>query len=617
MQMRAPLMVTLLALGAPGARADDAAAKAAALVDKADLIYRGKTSAAVFAMHIKTKSYERDYKIVAWDDSRQRRPHPGQDPRPGAVARLRHAQARRQPQALRSEVQPDHGGRPVDARRQLDGQPLLATTISSRRRTSARDYDVALRAERTPASVGRPRRDLPRARADAEADRAGGVGPDRLPAVRGGRLVLPVRADYFRKAGDRQPVRTIAFSDVAELGGRTIPRTMTVTVAAKPGESTTITYKTIKFDVAHPRREVHRAGAAEVGPGMASTLRIAWRNLGRNLRRSVHHRRRAGDRHLAVGRGLRAHRRDERGAARHADPLRPRPRPDPPARLPAHARVIGDTIDDPAAVLAAARAEPGVVGGHGARLRLRAGRAAATARSAPSWSASIRATEPAVTRLDRQRTAGALPAGGADAVAARARADRRRARARPPRSPSEAERAAIAEIEELRPLERRVRRPRRGAAAPAADRDARPRALGARAGAAARAPAARLRRRGAGARPARRASATSSTPPARRSTATSEEVDAPRSSACSRTGTAQLDRADLPPPRRPAALRPPRRPRPRDRDRRPALARPRRRRSPRDARPPAGRRGARGPRLGARSGPTSRRWFGSRRSPPR
>ena len=42
------------------------------LVRRADMIYRGKTSAAVMTMAVKTKSFNRSYKIVAWDDSRKK-----------------------------------------------------------------------------------------------------------------------------------------------------------------------------------------------------------------------------------------------------------------------------------------------------------------------------------------------------------------------------------------------------------------------------------------------------------------------------------------------------------------------------------------------------------------
>ncbi len=131
-------------------------AKLDALVDKADLIYRGTSSAAVFSMHIKTKAYERDYEIVAWDDGRRDRTL-DQDPRAGAVARVRHAQDRREPQALRSQVEPRHRGRPVDARRQLDGESLLQRRPREgdppRRATTTSHLDRATRASSVTAPV--------------------------------------------------------------------------------------------------------------------------------------------------------------------------------------------------------------------------------------------------------------------------------------------------------------------------------------------------------------------------------------------------------------------------------------------------------------------------------
>jgi len=67
-----------------------------------------------------------------------------------------------------------------------------------------------------------------------------------------GDLVIPTSWSYFRKAGQRKPDRVMWFSEVKVMGGRTVPAVMKVTVAKKPGEYTSITYKSIKFDIKIP-----------------------------------------------------------------------------------------------------------------------------------------------------------------------------------------------------------------------------------------------------------------------------------------------------------------------------------------------------------------------------
>lgn len=59
--------------------------------------------------------------------------------------------------------------------------------------------------------------------------------------------LLPQGIVYYDE--DMQATRNITFSQVATMGGRTLPTQMEVTVAEKPGERTLITYDSIEFDV--------------------------------------------------------------------------------------------------------------------------------------------------------------------------------------------------------------------------------------------------------------------------------------------------------------------------------------------------------------------------------
>ena len=75
--------------------------------------------------------------------------------------------------------------------------------------------------------------------------------------------LLPLREDYFDEKGRRQ--RSMEFSDIAPLGGRTMPRVMRMVPLSKAGHSTTIRYLEAEFDAALPAdtfslRNLQRAG---------------------------------------------------------------------------------------------------------------------------------------------------------------------------------------------------------------------------------------------------------------------------------------------------------------------------------------------------------------------
>jgi len=75
--------------------------------------------------------------------------------------------------------------------------------------------------------------------------------------------LLPLREDYYDEKGRRQ--RSMEFSDIAPLGGRTMPRVMRMVPLSKAGHSTTIRYLDAEFDTALPAdiftlRNLQRAG---------------------------------------------------------------------------------------------------------------------------------------------------------------------------------------------------------------------------------------------------------------------------------------------------------------------------------------------------------------------
>jgi outer membrane lipoprotein-sorting protein len=83
--------------------------------------------------------------------------------------------------------------------------------------------------------------------------------PNADAAVVWGKVVLKARPDliptaalYYDEKGEL--VRTMTFSDVVEMGGRKLPRKMTLTVTDKPEEFTEVIYESIEFDLKVPAR---------------------------------------------------------------------------------------------------------------------------------------------------------------------------------------------------------------------------------------------------------------------------------------------------------------------------------------------------------------------------
>jgi hypothetical protein len=62
---------------------------------------------------------------------------------------------------------------------------------------------------------------------------------------------IPTKFEYYRRA-DGPATRTLAFTNVKEIGGRTAPTVFTMTVAEKPGEYTKVIYEKLKFDAEVP-----------------------------------------------------------------------------------------------------------------------------------------------------------------------------------------------------------------------------------------------------------------------------------------------------------------------------------------------------------------------------
>jgi len=233
--------------------ADGGAASVVDLVRRADLIWRGKTSAAVISMQIKTRSFEREYKIVVWDDARAG----GED---RTLIKILGPASFRGSGTLKIGNQlkifdPATNHVTVVGHSML-GDSWMGSHFSNddlvKETRLDRDYDVrelGSKTETTALGAGSIVHELE-------------LRPRPTAPVAWGRIVfriaehgadlIPLDTAYFRKPADRQPERRMVFEKVRSLGGRTVPAQATVTVADKPGEHTRILYDDLRFDVDIP-----------------------------------------------------------------------------------------------------------------------------------------------------------------------------------------------------------------------------------------------------------------------------------------------------------------------------------------------------------------------------
>lgn len=237
---RLVLVTALLLAALPGrASADDLAA----LVSQADMAYRGKTSAAVLSMQIKTAAYERSYELVLWSDSR------GEEKTLVKIlgpALWRGFGTLKVGGSLKLyDPKADHV---TVVSHSMLGDSWMGSHFSNddlvKETRLAEDFDARL---------------VSSSQAGGATRRVVELTPRPTAPVAWGKIlftvdqdadgVRPVRSDYFRKTADARPERSIEFGDVRELAGRKLQATVTVTVAAKPGEHTRIEYKTLKLGI--------------------------------------------------------------------------------------------------------------------------------------------------------------------------------------------------------------------------------------------------------------------------------------------------------------------------------------------------------------------------------
>ena len=221
------------------------------LVRRADMVFRGKTSAAVFEMAVKTKRYKRQLKVVAWDDSRK------EDKTLikilGPASWRGHATLKIENRLKLYNPKTNHV--------QVVGHSMLGDSWMGSHFSNddlvketrlARDYKLSLLKKwKGKAKVG----------GSANHFRVE-MTPKPTAPVAWGKIVyelwsndeatVPVVAKYYRKASDKKHARAIRFSRIKKLAGRWVPTRMVIKVRSKPGEYTRITYKKLKLGLDIP-----------------------------------------------------------------------------------------------------------------------------------------------------------------------------------------------------------------------------------------------------------------------------------------------------------------------------------------------------------------------------
>lgn len=243
-------LVAVLALFIPGLHAAHAG-ELEDLVERADNVFRSKTAAGVMDMEVKTSSFTRNYKIVSWDDRRDK--------------------GRALVKILGPALWRGYGTLKVGNQLKLYNPKTNHITVVSssmlgdswmgshftnddlvRETELARDYELSLAKKWQGESPLGSKATFYRISMQPRPTAPVAWGRIDYELFDDGKHVLPLKAEYYRKPKDKTSERTMTFGNIRTLGKRTIPTEVEVTVADKPGEYTRIAYKEIKYDVKIP-----------------------------------------------------------------------------------------------------------------------------------------------------------------------------------------------------------------------------------------------------------------------------------------------------------------------------------------------------------------------------
>jgi len=237
-------LALVAALASPPAGADELGD----LVNKADMVYRGKSAASVFDMTIKTRTGERVYKVIVWSEN-------GENDR--VLIKLLGPALWRGFGTLKLgnslKLYDPKSNHVTVVSHSMLGDSWMGSHFSNddlvKETRLDRDYKIkGVSAAKRDSGLG----------FEATFHTLELTPTPRAPVV-WGRIVyelwehegaaVPVKVTYYRRAGDQKPTRTITFAQVRKFDGRFVPASLQVSVTDKPGEFTRIDYEKLKFDV--------------------------------------------------------------------------------------------------------------------------------------------------------------------------------------------------------------------------------------------------------------------------------------------------------------------------------------------------------------------------------
>jgi len=223
------------------------------LINKADMVLRGVSSAGVFTMEIKTQSYQRSFKIVMWDDST--------DPvKERSLIKILGPALWRGNGTLKVgdqlKIYNPRTNHVAVVSNSMLGDSWMGSHFTNddlvKETRLARHYRHKLLKKWSGRNEKGESVTFYRVRLTPKPTAPVAWGKIVYELWARGDVVVPTQATYYRKPESQRADRTMTFSRVDRLGGREIPARMSMTVAKKPGEHTSITYKTIKFGIKIP-----------------------------------------------------------------------------------------------------------------------------------------------------------------------------------------------------------------------------------------------------------------------------------------------------------------------------------------------------------------------------
>ena len=236
---RAWWLLLVLTAVAPSVRAETPA-RAKALLDKVDDLYRGKSAHGKMTMKVTTVHWTRELSLEFWSKGKER-----------SLIRILAPQKEKGTTTLKVGKEMWNYLPKVDRVIKVPSSMMGGSWMGShftnddlvKESRMAEDYDTAISFEGT--------------REGAEVIELSSI-PKKDAAVVWGKVVtlvrkadlIPVKVDYYDE--DLHLARRMTFSDVKKMGGRLLPTVLRVVPTDKPNESTEIVYHQVEFDVDLP-----------------------------------------------------------------------------------------------------------------------------------------------------------------------------------------------------------------------------------------------------------------------------------------------------------------------------------------------------------------------------